>query len=194
MRKLILAIVALVCVDMGFVGYMSVNNADIALNYANALGKRTGLVANSPNNLTGSPRIADNLTASGPDAASTPVTPEEIVPVPANQRHANRIDRSAVGRRSYIAKLHLRGIKKDRMAPAPIEFRTTTILYAVRAPVEVKSDKEFAGYVPAERRSDLAAQTVKTRPRFENRSLIARAMPIIKKPYDWIKAVGSRLF
>jgi hypothetical protein len=27
----------------------------------------------------------------------------------------------------------------------------------------------------------------------ERRSLVAKAMPVIKKPYDWLKAVGSRL-
>jgi len=61
-----------------------------------------------------------------------------------------------------------------------------------RKPLKVVVSDPYAGKPSVERRSEVT-ETPKITPRSENRSFIAKAMPVIKKPYDWLKAVGSKL-
>jgi hypothetical protein len=196
MRKLILAIIAIICVDIGFVVYKSADDrADVASKDVNVRDQGTRFAADSPpNDLTESSRTADDLTTESPNADTSGVTPEKSEPARASHPRTKKIGRSMIERQSYTAKLHLRGIKKGRTLPTRVDLPNITIFYAARKPSEFRVDKELAGEGLMGRRSDLSSQPLKTPPRSEDRSLIARALPIIKKPYDWIKAIASRLY
>jgi len=60
-------------------------------------------------------------------------------------------------------------------------FENTTITYNVPAirPIESDNDRP-APYQPAARTS-------------ENRSFVSKSAAVFKKPYDWLKALGSKL-
>ncbi len=50
-------------------------------------------------------------------------------------------------------------------------------------------------YSPSSYQSyEVTVAEVSVKPRAEKRTLIAKALPIVKKPYKWVKAIGSKLF
>jgi len=61
----------------------------------------------------------------------------------------------------------------------PPEFRNTVILY--RRPPETEN-------------YSLAKNVVSEKRKVEKTSLVAKVLPVFKKPYNWLKALGSRMF
>jgi len=194
MRKLILAILAVICVDVGFVAYKSLaDQTDSASKDVNVRSDREDLAKNSPTDVIESPQPAEDLTTAEPNADLALSTPERSVPARPRHSRGNRIGQPVVGR-TYTAKLYSPERKTDLRLPNRIDLPSTIIYYPGQKPSDLRIDKETAGERLIDRRYDSSNQSMKTPPRSENRSLIARAWPIIKKPYDWIKAVGSRLY
>ncbi len=74
--------------------------------------------------------------------------------------------------------------------PAPTEPNDTSEDIARQQPTVASARKVIE--VPGETRDTSAPIIVKQRS--EKRSFIASALPIIKKPYNWIKAIGSKMF
>lgn len=72
--------------------------------------------------------------------------------------------------------------------------KTSSIYTAsIRKPLKVIVTDPYAAKPAAERRTEVT-QTLKIVAKSEKRSFIAKAIvPVLKKPYDWLKAVGSKL-
>src|SRR4029078_6649731 len=106
MRKLILAILAVICVDIGFVAYKSVvDQTDSASKDVNVRSDREDLAKNSPTDVIESPQPAEDLTTARTNAAMALSAPERSVPARPRHSRGNRIGQPVVGR-TYTAKLY----------------------------------------------------------------------------------------
>lgn len=180
MRKLILGIIALVCLDIGFVAYTSVDlQADLVVkksevpNLANLPIVPTELPV---------PPAAENV-ADSPDLADANVKSENI----SNNREIVRISMEP---RMPNAKARLR--KREHALTARNQPLFTPIVFyapgtSAGGTNYIVAVKDVPSFKPAAEK-----QPVTHRPKPENRSLVARAWPVIKKPYEWIKVLGSK--
>ncbi|HTK37212.1 MAG TPA: hypothetical protein VL325_01855 [Pyrinomonadaceae bacterium] len=181
MRKLVLGIIALVCLDIGFVYYTS-------------LGLQTDLAVNKQQVATATalPGVSNNSTAvAGPSVtkniSDTPAVTAVKVRSEGISNNRESVSRLSTQRRAAHSYLRT----KERMSPgrnqpifAPLVFYVPrhTIAGAER-PVfkntryrKPTAEKRLPGYAP----------------KHENRSLVARVWPVIKKPYEWMKVLGSK--
>lgn len=189
MRKLILAIIGVICLDIGFVAYKSADDrGEVASRNVNVSDRGRDSIANPPIDLRESPQIPADLNATEPGSASTDARDDSIHPVRTTATRTGKIERS-----TYTANPRLRGVKRERPLAAKVYLSNITIFYPAPKPIEFKQEEKPVADAPIDRRAELANLPMSTSLRSGNRSLIARAWPIIKKPYDWIKAVGSRL-
>ncbi len=158
MQKLVLGMVAVICLDIGFAAYMSTVDSG-----------GTGLAT---------------LADAGYDTKPSDNVVVERIPsaVAADATLAKRlvIRRAAVDGRPLVNKTVYR---KERVVPTQAAFRpsTTTIYYLARPRTEYPAATQ-------------AVYTQNGRRRTEKRSLIAAVLPVIKKPYDLLKAIGSKVF
>jgi hypothetical protein len=189
MRKLPLLILAVICVDIGFVAYMSSNRqAEIA---SEEFSKRSLRIV-APNSMyklagSASSKIDDSAVVS---IGSTAVRSENSSRSLAT---ASRQFRSSVGSRNYTSR---RPPVATRRVPAFSARRDLPIgnnTYALQKPEDVMI--WYPGPKnPVERKLPEARPAAKALPKRENRSLVARLLvPIFKKPFGWIKALGSKL-
>jgi len=185
MRNLVLGIIALICLDIGFVYYTSVGlQRDLTVNKAPTPEQTATAAAPSD--------ISNNLTAaSGPSADNT-AGPTDIAGVKADSEEVlnDRGVRPSMQRRASGVKARQRSNEYRSAARTKVIF-ATVIFYVPR---HSTTATERVVYVKNTRELNPAAekQFVRTAPKSENRSLVARVWPVIKKPYDWIKVLGSK--
>ena len=175
MRKLILGIFAVVCVQFAFVIYTALQSPlDVAVGpiFSDVMPDHTAAdIAEPP-----AAPIADELESdsSGAEPSRKRESPEPYRPArpeaPSITRSMNdRASRPEVrSNRSYDEFATLR-------PAAPSDFETVVIGYN-RSPEISECDKV---------RYDV--------PQPKKRSYIAKVAPVIKKPWDWIKVAGSKL-
>ena len=156
MQKLVLGMVAVICLDIGFAAYMSTVDSG-----------GTGLAT-----------LAVDRDAGYDTKPSDNVVVERIPSATLAKRLVIR--RAAVDGRPLVNKTVYR---KERVVPTQAAFRpsTTTIYYLARPRTEYPAATQ-------------AVYTQNGRRRTEKRSLIAAVLPVIKKPYDLLKAIGSKVF
>lgn len=171
MKKLILGIIAVFCLQVGFIVY----------NAPDTVGDMVSKTADYPveplNNATEPLELVDTL----PDESDTVLTarsdnPDAFRPVIAQHRGVS-------------TQFERRSVKV--VAKAPI-FRSTVITIPPQKPVEFSFKNEYAALATPVSSENYDVAVVETR-RQEKRSLVSKALPIIKKPYDWLKAVGSKI-
>ena len=179
MKKLIIGIVAIICLDIGFI--LSRSTAPEGEVASVNLGETDSFASAPP---VEPPVPVTSVEPSAPEADRV----EEIASrasVPARK----------TGALQHRARSKSRGriLARHRRTPSRPKFEDTTILYAVHRPIELKTANAPAAGAAAERRQ-LPPKKAEAEPKKPNRSLIARAVPIVKKPYDWIKALAAKLF
>lgn len=201
MEKFVIGIVAILCVHIGFVLYVGLDETgnSARLGARNEVFDQTR-VFNFPNRLIATPTQKEDaiMIARGgmmetEFAGSTP---------------AENLDRSAdpefqpVDRPISLSEVVERKINND-IAPRPLRtvktsrsFRATqeTVYQNASYTVTRSSVAPGKSLVPpptfSEDRSGLMARSKKGK-RGDKGSLLSKMSPIVKKPYDWLKAVGS---
>jgi hypothetical protein len=66
-------------------------------------------------------------------------------------------------------------------SPGILAFQPTVINYRMNSATDIASDKKFA------------VEAKYADPKREKKSFMAKVVPVIKKPYDWLKAVASKM-
>ena len=179
MKKLIIGIVAIICLDIGFI--LSRSTAPEGEVASVNLGE-TGSVATAPP--ADAPVPVTNVEPAAPDVDKV----EDIA-----VRPSIPVRKSITVQHRARSRTHGRILARHRRTPSGPKFQDTTILYAVHKPIELKTANPPAAGGVAER-SQLPPKKAEAEPKKPNRSFIARAIPIVKKPYDWIKALATKIF
>ena len=187
MQKLVLGMIVIICLDIGFAAYMAIDNQ------ADTSSKTVDRVANDFNPASNS---SNNRTKTTPPAGPTLMKrgPAEVEIV---KRASIGSDDSKVKtfvRRKGNAEVSLLASSKDRGLPA----RTYSVImsdpYALQKPYEVKPRTEYPAKMPVYGRSHGSAPTAKDMRKSDKKSFVASTLPVLKKPYEWIKAIGSKMF
>ena len=171
MQKLVLGMVAVICLDVGFAVYMSsVESGDMGVELL-AVDAEAPIAAAAADGfvIERIPAVVDDAIAAGRSAIQTASLDE---------------------RPSVIRTAH----KKERAAPTQTVFRptTTTIYYSTTTRAEYVTPSSPPPPMPASYTPKVTTLDGRRVP--EKRSLVAAALPIVKKPYDLIRAIGSKLF
>jgi hypothetical protein len=91
----------------------------------------------------------------------------------------------AVARRAVIKETGSRAPVATAVLPRELKPVIITVGMAPKLPAP--------GSFVLQTGSNVVRLDTKTTSKHDKRSLIAKAVPVIKKPYDWLKAVASRL-
>ena len=179
MRKLILGIIALVFLDIGFVYYTSKGlQTDLAVN---KIPDQQAVTAANPANVSG-PSTSKNA----PDTADVAAVKVRLKNVSVDRETVRLLSQ----RRAASVKVRSR-IKERILADRNQPLFTPIVFYVPRqsaaSPQRTVPLKNTRNLKPAAEK-----QFVKYIPKRENRSLVARVWPVIKKPYEWVKALGSK--
>ena len=185
MRNLIIGIIAVIVLDIGFVNYVKNDNAaDITSAVDNT---EMNLAFDSASDLTETPELAESEPLDA--TTETGSTRPEIAAVNIPERRMGR------------TKFGMRPAKKDRRRPNRLNSYQSLDLYALLKPVEIeipnaesriKVRKEPIEII-VDRPADISEHPAKDTPKPDNKSFVAIVLPVIKKPWDWIRAIGSKL-
>ena len=162
MRKLILGIVAVFCVQITFQAFTAFDISD----------------ADRKARLAEGPLVGPVFDGSAAEVAELPSKDELPAAVTTSS------PRFPVVKRAVITDLVIRSATYHR--PAPRTVNSTALVAMAERPatpdVFATQTISYPSYLSARE---------STRP--EKRSFFAKALPVIKKPYDLLKAVGSKL-
>jgi hypothetical protein len=185
MGKLILGIIAVVCLDLGFVAFMandrSVESAKVVIGNAHQTDLETGaLVAPASLSVYDEPQVI----------VTEPIVHERKVFVPVYVvRHVEVAARPYLSRPQPV-------VDRSIEAPRPVERNTfaTHIIYPRRTGIIYPRPRINKERNEAAQR-DLIYELATMRDRKpQKRSLVASAVvPVVKKPWDFIKAVGDKI-
>ncbi len=155
----------------------------------NDIAERSGLIISGANTADGSVQVqGDASTETLPaDLASYDRQPIAILQVKTVDRESDRVKQTrpvaASHRRKVSIKPGLVARAKNRKLPARVKLDDSSEKYAIK---NVRPE--------VDQRSDAAKVIVEDVSRPDRRSFVAGALPIIKKPYNWLKAVGAKIF
>ena len=178
---LVFGIVAVVCLELGFTTFISTSD----------LTQRSTLIVNNADGSIGPVPIAESIN-------TATLHPEDFVEFPRaddtipKRAVTDQFVRKVSHRVKTIAKpTHFAAIKK-KQAPTKIKQTPPAETYAVdRKP---SNDPQKEGSLTSYRSYEVTVAEASLKPKSEKRSLLAGALPIVKKPYSWIKALGSKIF
>lgn len=188
MRNLIIGIIAVIVLDIGFVTYVKNDNAaDTTSAVVNTDENETNLAFDSASDLTETPELAE--PESLPESTKAISKRPEIAALNFPEKRKGR------------AEYGLRTVKKDRRLPTRGGLHQSPDVYALLKPIKIEIPKADSGIKvkkePAEtlveRLADISEYPAKDAPKPDNKSFIASVLPVIKKPWDWIRAIGSKL-
>lgn len=194
MRKLPLLILAVICVDIAFVAYMSADHqAEIASEEFSKFSRRIIPAPASKYELAGSStsKTSDSSGVSIASVADDAANPSRSL---AAAPRVDRQFRSSVGSRDYTSKRMTAAVRRRIPAfPARRDLPMGNDTYASQKPADVTI--WYPGpRKPVEKNLPEPKPTRALPTKSENRSLVARLfVPIFKKPFGWIKALGSKL-
>lgn len=180
MGKLILAIIAVACLQIAFVVYSAIDSP-------------AGFTAVVPDpNLDD--RGLDLASISEPEQAGEPTLPEAVAEAsPLGPRPAGTINLAADRRQSASEKPQGTAIKRVRR-PRRTDRSRPSQMYASHDRRQTDSGKGFTDTVILYDRSGaLTDDRAANIPRTRKRSFIAKTTPILKKPWELIKGIASKL-
>ena len=181
--KLILAIVAVAFFQIAFVLYIV---TDKQPDFAAGVPVLADITANIPDENAGDPSEVAALNTQPTDAAAAILPPR-----PQNQRAKN----DAVATKDHkptITKPRAIAIKQIQR---PIHANSLRLpeLYATGVRYETRQRGPFRDTIITYRTYEPSYAAAANVPKTKKRSLLAKAMPVLKKPWDLLKAIGSRL-
>ena len=187
MRKLILGIIAVICLDIGFNAYV---RSDHPAETITTAGNDEVYQSNSVGRLVDE-RIE---TTSRPEVGPAEVITEKRATAHSGDRERIKYNSSRIdGRQKESVQMSLRSDKKDRRRPAGVNNRRQPDHYAQLKPVEIRFKKVNSNTNLSENKSNVPNSAKEDGPRSDSKSFVARALPILKKPYDWLKALGAKM-
>jgi hypothetical protein len=168
MKKLILGIIAVFCLQVGFIAYNAAQRLDLAVS------KTVSYPVELPNNEA--PLAVSDTTPDDNDSAllARSDKPDAFRPVMAERR--------GVG-----TQLDRRPVKVVAKDPG---FRPTVITIPAQKPVEFRFKNEYAALETPRSSANYDVAPAQAAPRQEKRSFLSK---VIRKPYELIKALGSKL-
>ena len=173
MKWWILGIIGVFCLQLGFIEYTAIDRRFETLVAVNEVTSDSDSTANAPTILNGDEFL--NLDA---DQDSSGANIEEIA-VSTPYRRKSRRPAAVVYRTKAV---------KARSA---IAVKSVPQFVALLKPTEITIRTEHPiAIAGASENKPLLAQSV---PRSQKRSFISKSVSVLKKPYDWLKAIGSRL-
>ncbi len=189
MRNLIIGIIAVIMVDIGFVTYVKNDNAaDTTLAAVDTDEEGTNLAFDSVRDLAEAPELAEQESL--PDDATIVSKRDEIAAL------------NFAERRKGKAEFELRAVKKDRRLPTRGGLHRSPDIYALLKPIKIEIPNKSGGIIVKKeltktpsvvRLADISEHMAKHEPKPDNKSFVAIVLPVIKKPWDWIRAIGSKL-
>ncbi len=173
MRKLILGIIAVICLDVAFIVYPGIREpAKVAYPAVNYGPRNVAELSDQ--------RFSDELAVVSNE--ESPDEPDEL---------------SAVERKVVAARASRNAGNNGRYSMRVRNDRRSLNQQALFKPVvitvgQTNSTSKAASF---DRPLDLPERLKKDGPelRSDDRSLVSTLMPIVKKPYEWIKFIGSKL-
>jgi hypothetical protein len=173
MRKLVFGIIAVLCVQFAFVNYMELQSPlDLAVAPV----------------YTGPPAVSSDLNWIEELDRFAVLPPERETKVPAK-----------VFERNFIARN-----EQDETVARPARFRSTEpgpMAPAKRPAIYFPATAEDRGadgfetvVISYNRASELSNCDKQEAPKAKRRSLLAKAIPAAKKPWEWMKTAGSKLY
>lgn len=167
MRKLVLGLIALTSVQFAFVTYTMVLKSPVELTSGPAPTQ---------------PAPTNHLARIEHSTSPTLVSPQPEIALPQSEPRQTQ-DRAvtskvAPGRLVNRERFLASRASKPAFNPAPSD---------AAAPVE------FDSVVIRYNRNPATANCESQTPKMKNRSYIAKAVPVIKKPWEWIKTIASKL-
>ena len=173
MKKLIVGIIAIFCLELGFVAYSGESLHMIASRPDPATSGSSIAVPYEPEPLIAS-QAADSEDPAFSSFVNSP-RDREVIPRHHPVRHIQVVRSSEYAQFPNIV---------AKRTPDPKSERYTAVVLS-----QAPSLKALEGN-PNGANYELAAKNKLPR---RKKSFFARALPIVKKPYDWLKAVASKL-
>jgi hypothetical protein len=162
MRKLVLAIISVICLDLAFIIYPGFERkAEHVLPIARQTVTFGPLQASDPN--------GQNIDEPIPPFPAKAMSPEELA------SHRPLLGRE-LRRDARVSKYVRRPLENGRFKTVVIEYK----------PDRAGSLNAFNGKT----RPD-GIKAIAVRP--EERSFFAKMVPVIRKPYDWVKYLGAKM-
>lgn len=173
MKHLVLGIIIVFCLQLGYVAYTAINSPLGELAAVDEIATGAAPIAD--------PEPAADLSSEDADSNSYRSETEKIrsASEPRKNKHfagINEVSNSEVGK-----------LPVSRTVNRRPQFA------ASRKSLETKIVIEYPQVIPVERESanyQLSARIIQSS---KKRSLISKSFSILKKPYDWAKALGSRI-
>ncbi len=163
MKKPIFGIIAVFCAQLTFIGY-------------NYLERPIDTASVSP--VTA---LSQGLAVIEPERDTVFVVRSDAPPVTV------RVNRKTVAEPAFTT------AKKTIKPPPRNLVDRTPGLIAFQRPIVITYRTEYPNTSTAGRESDDRGYTASAKPYNEKKSLVSKALPRLKKPYDWLKAIGSKL-
>ena len=175
MKKLVLGIIAVFCLQVGFIAYNASHRSDDAVSKT---------VSYSVSNPVSSPGEQLN-NAAEPLEVSEPLTTDNDAVISAKSESPDGFRPMIAEHRAGSPQFNRKAVKV--VAKDPI-FHPTVITIPPQKPVEFRFKREYASLLTEHPSENSDVATVQTQ-RQEKRSFLSKA---IRKPYDLIKAIGSK--
>lgn len=167
MQRLTLGIIAVFCVHIAFAALMAIDGSTETALQRIKPGEMTYRVAGSPGDTIVAALKSDDMSAVADTDGQTVIAAAFV------HRRQNTIDRP------------------DRREPKGFTAATARYVPQVHKVQKPAKLTPQLPPLPTDRRSDVAAIRKERRP--DKRSFFAAALPIVKKPWEWVKAIGSKL-
>ena len=175
MRKLILGILAVVCVQFAFVIYTALQSP---------MELAVGPVKSDPQMALSGPEPSE------PDAAEETV-PEPAEPVPGDELEPTAPTPASIKPRRAVTPIRL---EEPRFFRTRVEepVRRSAEYFPAASESRTQSGVFETVVISYDRSAAISDCYVEEVPKPRKRSYIAKAAPVIKKPWEWIKSIGSK--
>lgn len=182
MRKLILGIIAVICLDIAFIVYPGSNQpAERVSVTINDDSRRINSIASSGTEEKTASTPIDDATADSGSALAANGT--ERVPAVISRSTVAGRKRADTGPQQLAESVKLNALKR-------VESRRGSDSHAGIKPTIITVTTANSAE-PLDRRRDSSERLKKEGT--DERSLIASVLPIVKKPYEWLKFLSSKL-
>jgi hypothetical protein len=178
---LVFGIVTVVCLELGFTTFISTSD----------ITERSSIIIGNADASVGPLPIRENNATLHPeDFIAIPAAEELTITQSLGRARTRKDPRQAM----TSAKSGQTAAVKKKQTPTKLRPSEPAATYALKRPSIKGDQKRDATPVLAFQSYEATIAEASVKPRSEKRSLIASALPIVKKPYGWVKALGSKLF
>jgi hypothetical protein len=174
MNRLVLGIIIVFCLQLGYVAYTAINSPIETWVAVNEVTSGTNPIADP---------ISDPVEFLNEDADLEPngVNSEKIASTPERRKSKRSAGATLVSSKEVV-----------KIPAARIVNRVPQFV-ALRKPSETTLRTEYPRVILYDRESENYQLSAKTVQRSKKRSFISKSFSVLKKPYDLLKALGSRL-